>query len=86
MYRNIKSVEYSNALQADIYLLQQWCTENYMELNIQINRIITYTRKTNNVNFNYYVSNVTILRSYCIKDIGVMLGSKLYFHFHVDIV
>jgi hypothetical protein len=31
-------------------------------------------------------SNILILRSHCIRDLGVMLDSKLYFHCHVDFV
>jgi len=57
-----------------------------MELNIHKTNIISFTRKTNCVHFNYCVSNVLILRSDCIKDLGVMLDSKLYFHCHVDFV
>jgi hypothetical protein len=57
-----------------------------MDLNIQKTRIISFTRKTYSVHFNYYVSNEIILRSDCIKDLGVMLDSKLYFHRHVDFV
>jgi hypothetical protein len=49
-------------------------------------RIISFTRETNSVHFNYYDSNEIILRSDCIKDLGVMLDSKLYFHHHVDFV
>jgi hypothetical protein len=47
---------------------------------------MSFTHKTNSVHFNYYVSNAFILRSNTIKDLGVMLGSKLYFHSHVDFV
>jgi hypothetical protein len=57
-----------------------------MELNIQKTRIISFTRKTNSVHFNYYVTNEIILCSDCIKDLGVTLDSKLYFHCHVDFV
>jgi hypothetical protein len=38
------------------------------------------------VHFNYNANNEIILRSDCIKDLGVMLGSKLYFHRHIDFV
>jgi hypothetical protein len=86
MYRNIRSVEDCKAPQADIYSVQHWCAENHMELNIQKTGIIYFTRKTNSVHFNYNVSNEIILRSDCIKDLGVMLDSKLYFHRHVDFV
>jgi hypothetical protein len=77
-----KSVEDCKALQADINSVQQWCGKNYMQLNIQKNKIISFTRKTNSIHFNYYV---LILRSNCIKYL-VMLDSKLYFHCHVDFV
>lgn len=34
LYRDIKSVEDYKPLQAIIDLVQQWCGENYMEINI----------------------------------------------------
>jgi hypothetical protein len=79
----MKFVEDCKALQADIYSEHHWC-ENHMELNTQKTRIISFTCKTNSVHFNCYVSNEITLRSDCIKDLGVMLDSKLYFHRHVD--
>jgi hypothetical protein len=60
-----------------------WCGDNHMELNVQKTKIISLTRKTNSIRFNYYVSGVSILGTDCIKDLGVMLDSKLYFHSHV---
>jgi hypothetical protein len=57
-----------------------------MELNIQKIKIIPFTRKTDSIHFNYYVKDVLILRSDCVNDLGVMLGSKLYIHCHVDFV
>jgi hypothetical protein len=57
-----------------------------MELNIQKTKIISFTRETNCAHVSYYVNNVTILRSDCIKALGVMLSSKLYFHCHVVFV
>jgi hypothetical protein len=84
IYRDIKSAEDCKSLQADIDSVQLWCGENHMELNVQKTRIISFTRKTNSTCFNYFVSGVSILRSDCIKDMGVMLDSKLHFHSHVD--
>jgi hypothetical protein len=72
VHHNVKSGEDCKALQADIYSVQHWYAENHMEINIQKTRIISFTRKTNSVHFNYYVSNVIILRSY-VKDLGIML-------------
>jgi hypothetical protein len=42
------------------------------------------THKINSVCFNYYVSDVSILRTDCIKDLCVMSDSKLHFHCYVD--
>jgi hypothetical protein len=86
IYRNIKSSEDCKALQVDIDAVRQWCSENGMELNIQKTKIISFTRKTKSINFKYFVKDVLILRAECIKDLGVMLESKLYFHWRVDFV
>jgi GT2 family glycosyltransferase len=44
------------------------------------------SRKTNSIHFKYFVKDVLILRAECMKDLGVMADSKLYFHCHVDFV
>jgi hypothetical protein len=84
--RNIKSAEGCKALQVDTDAVQQWGSENGMELNIQKTKIISFKRKTNSVHFNYFVKDVLIFRAECIKDLGVMVDSKFYFHCHVDFV
>jgi hypothetical protein len=63
IYRDTKSVEDCKALRADIDSVHQWCGENCMEPNIQKNKIISSTRDTNSVHFNYCVSDVLILSS-----------------------
>jgi hypothetical protein len=59
------------------------CSENGMELNIQKTKIISFTCKTNSIHFKYFVKDVLILRAECIKDLGVIIDSKLYFQCHV---
>lgn len=36
--------------------------------------------------FNYYINDVSVLRTNCNEDLGVVLDSKLHFHCHVDCV
>jgi hypothetical protein len=84
IYQNIKCAEDCKSLQVDA--VQQWCSENGMEPNIQKTKIISFTRKINSIHFKYFVKSVLILRAECIKDLGVMLDSKLYFRCHVDFV
>jgi hypothetical protein len=59
---------------------------NYMVFNIQRTEFISFRRKSNSIHFNYDVSGITILRAGCIKDLGVMLHSKLHFHCRLDYV
>jgi hypothetical protein len=86
IYRNIKSAEDCKALQVDIDAVQHLCGENGIELNIQKTKIKSFTRNTNSIHFKYFVKYVLILGAECIKDLCVMLDSKLYFHCQVDFV
>jgi hypothetical protein len=67
IYQKIKSSEDCKALQVDIDAVQQWCSENGMELSIQETKIISFTRKTISILFKYFVKDVLILHAECIK-------------------
>jgi hypothetical protein len=54
-----------------------------MILNIDKTRVITFTRKTNPLNYNYKLSGTNTMCTDCIKDLGKLLDSKLLFH-HVN--
>jgi hypothetical protein len=55
-----------------------------MKINIIRTNIISFTGKTKNIQFNYYVGDILVVRTGCVKDIGVVLKSKLYFYLHSD--
>jgi hypothetical protein len=55
-----------------------------MKINTLKTNIISFTRKTNSIHFNYYVDNLLIVRTDCVKDLGVMLDGKLHFHRYID--
>jgi hypothetical protein len=86
IYHDIKSVEDCKALQADTDSVHQWFGENCTQLSIQETKMISVTRKSDSVHFNYYVKDVLILHSGCKKDLRLMIDSKFYFHRHVDFV
>jgi hypothetical protein len=46
--------------------------------------IISFTRKTNSTHFNYFLGDLLNVRTGCVKDLGVMLDSKLHLHRRVD--
>jgi hypothetical protein len=86
IYRNINNVRGCKRLQSDINSEQNWCFENGMTLKVGKTTIISFTRKTVGFHFNKKLSNNPILRSQCVKDLAVLLGSKLYFLHHVDYI
>jgi hypothetical protein len=57
---------------------------NFTKPNFIITRVISFTRKTNVLNYQYGLENSFILRTDYIKDLGVHTGCKFHFHRHVD--
>jgi hypothetical protein len=57
-----------------------------MRLNIAKTCVVSYTRKTNFVSYDYQLCHATITRTSSIKDLGVFFDSKLHFHNHVDYI
>jgi hypothetical protein len=55
-------------------------------INVGKTAVISSTRKTVGFHFNYKLSNNPILCSQYVKDLGVLLDSKLYFHHHIDYI
>jgi hypothetical protein len=51
--------------------------------SIVIKLDITFTGKTNPFNYNYILSGTNIMRTDCIKHLGMLLDSNLWFHHHV---
>jgi hypothetical protein len=86
IYRSISDVDGCKLVQHDIDSVQNWCLNNGMKLNLSKTTIISFTRKTNNINFNYNLCNSPVARSQCVKDLGVLLGCKLYFHQHINYI
>lgn len=84
IYRAIKSPTDCILLQSDIDRIHAWCLANFMKPNPSKIRAVSFTRKTTAWNYQYRLGNSFILRTDCIKDLGIYLDSKLHFHQHVD--
>jgi hypothetical protein len=54
-----------------------------MKINIFEINLISVTRKTNSIYFNYSFCDLFIVRTDCVKDLGVVVDSKLHFLRHV---
>jgi hypothetical protein len=49
-------------------------------------RVVSFSRKTNTLIYNYKLCQSSITRTDSIKDLGVFIDSKLRFHNHVDYI
>jgi hypothetical protein len=86
IFRAIRSPYECSLLQSDIDSVQSWYTANFMKLNISKTRVISFSRKTNTLFFQYKLCHSFITRTDSIKDLGVFIDSKLHFHNHVEYI
>jgi hypothetical protein len=56
------------------------------KLNIGKTRVISFSRKTNSLIYDYKLCQSSITRSHSSKDLGVYIDNKLYFHDHVNYI
>jgi hypothetical protein len=55
IYRVVSSPEDCNLLQSDIDSICGWCATNYMKLNVDKTKVITFSRKTNTLIYGYKI-------------------------------
>jgi hypothetical protein len=84
IYRDISSPSDCLLLQSDIDRVHNWCLANCMRSNFSKIRVVSFTRETNVLNYQYRLENSVILGTDCIKDLGVHIDCKLHFHRHID--
>lgn len=86
IYREVKSDNDCSALQDDINRLYRWCVNNNMSLNISKCLIITFTKNKCPIHNTYKINNTNVARQNIVKDLGVLLDSKLSFTDHYDCI
>lgn len=83
LYRIIHSPLDCCALQADVDTLLRWCTLNGMEANISKCKVVTFCRIRSPLIVNYAMDGQILERVNSIRDLGVLLDSKLRFNEHI---
>ena len=64
--------------------MPNWCLNSSTNLSVDKVTFISFTCKTNNITFRYNLCLTHLTRFPCIKDLEVLLASRLHFHNHVD--
>jgi hypothetical protein len=82
VYLAISSPSDCLLLQLDIDHIHNGCSANFMKPNFSF----SFTRKTNVLNYQCRLRNYFILRTDCVKDLGVHIDCRLHIHRHVDLL
>jgi hypothetical protein len=86
IYRAVSSIEDCNLLQSDIDSVRGWYASNYMKLNVDKTKVITFCKKTSNLMYGYKLFHSIIPRTHSVKGLGVDLDSILQFHENVNFI
>ena len=84
LFLKILSVQDHQILQAALSRIEDWCIKNDMELNISKCVVITFTRSSNPLIFDYTLFNTSLRRVLKVKDLGVITTSTLHPGEHIQ--
>ena len=80
----IKSLNDVNILQSALKSLKLWCIRNGASLNESKCCVITFTRSNDYIDGAYKINGIALRRVNDIRDLGVILDSKLTFKKQID--
>lgn len=84
IFRKINSDDDHRKLQNDLDKIAVWCVNNGMALNINKCEVISFKRGSSVRVFNYSTGGAVLKRVDVVKDLGVLIDSKVTFKPQVD--
>lgn len=84
IFREVNKVSDVLCLQEDLNRLDAYCNLNKLDLNVTKCSVISFTRKRHNFLSRYTLKGACLERVNVVKDLGVLLDSKLLFDHHVN--
>jgi hypothetical protein len=85
LHAKIGVIEDCYAVQRDLDCLCAWCDVNKLYLNVRKCKVITFSRAKVQVTYDYSLKGQNLERVSVIRDLGVLMDSKLTFSEHVDV-
>lgn len=86
IYRTVNTDADALLLQEDLDRLNVYCIANKLELNISKCNSISFCRKPHVNNYVYKLMNEPLTIVQQVKDLGVVLDTKLSFEYHIDAI
>ena len=86
LFSKISDSADASSLQEQLNNFSSWCDTNCMTLNPSKCTVITFTRKKQPLHFDYTLNGMPLQRADYVKDLGVLLDTKLTFKQHVSFI
>lgn len=86
IYKAIASHTDCQDMQTELGRFYEYCNANHLYLNLDKCYCISFTRKKNPIFFDYTVAGIIIKRVSTIRDLGIILDTKLSFIPHIDYI
>lgn len=83
IYMEINSINDCICLQNVLNTINQWCSENFLNLNISKCKLLSFHRKQNPLVFHYSLNDNILDKTDKFKDLGVIFDSKFTFSEHI---
>lgn len=86
IFRTISNLDDCMLLQMDLNNVANWCEANNLLLNIKKCHSFSFFRSLTCIDFKYNINETELTRLQIVKDLGIILDSKLSFDEHLDYV
>lgn len=86
IYTRVSSRTDAEALQSDLIRLEEYCAQNYLDLNPSKCIVVTYSRKRKVTHFDYRLAGQVLQRESEVRDLGVFHDSKLIYDTHISTI
>jgi hypothetical protein len=84
LYSTIRDISDCMRLQSNVDVLYGWCLSNGLPLNRDKCYILSFSRKTKPLMFDYRIGNASLTRCFTFKDLGVTFDAQFTINEHVD--
>lgn len=86
LLKKISNADDTHELQNSINKFIQWCNKNDLQLNTSKCKILTITLKRKPIIHDYAINGVNVERVSEMRDLGVIIDSKLSFSSHIEYI
>lgn len=86
LYKTVRNLDDAEKLQDDLHNIFKWAEENEFKFNVEKCFVLTCSKKLNQIEYPYKIDTNLIPRVHEMRDLGVIIDSKLSYNNHIDYI